>query len=206
MTVSAPHDSPRWPEEETPLARPDWRERLALAADLALIGFAVTFFALPVLTAPAALATGSTAVHHRYRNGRFPDWGPLLRQYRRAILPGLPVLLAAALLAIDLTAVRGGWVPGGPLLLTITTLATLWLSGLATLTLVTLGRDPALPWRAAARWSWDRPRATAALAATTLFALFLALAVPVTTPLVIGFHLFAAHVLADRLAPAPLTL
>ena len=36
--------------------------------------------------------------------------------------------------------------------------------------------------------------------ATGMVALFLALSVPATMPLVIGFQLFAAHMIADRLA------
>jgi hypothetical protein len=173
---------------------------MALATDLALIGIGVTVLALPLITAPAALAAGSTAVRGRYLDGRIPDWRLLLRVYRRGILPGLPVLLAVAALVLDLAAVRGGWVPGGPLLLTITAMAAIWLAGVAALTLVALGRTPDQSWRAAARWAWDHPKCVAALSLTGVIALFLALAVPVTVPLVIGFHLFAVHMISDRLA------
>ncbi|KUL30013.1 hypothetical protein [Actinoplanes awajinensis] len=193
---------PNWPVDDVPAARPDWRERLALGADLALIGIAVTALALPVVTAPAALATGSAAVRTRYADGRLPRWRPLLRQYRRGVLPGLPALLAAAVLLIDLVAVRGGWVPGGPVLLGITAVVTAWLAGVAALTLVALGRDPELPWRTAAGWAWDHPKAATVLALIGVIALFLVLAVPVTLPLMVGFHLFAVHLLSDRLAPA----
>ncbi|BCJ40540.1 hypothetical protein GCM10010168_81260 [Actinoplanes ianthinogenes] len=186
--------------EEPPPVRADWRDRLTLATDLALIGIAVTVLALPLVTAPAALVTGSAAVHGRYRGGRLPSWRPMLRQYLRGILPGLPALLAASALLIDLTAVRNGWVPGGRPLLAITVVAAVYLSGVAALTLVALGRSPDLPWRAAARWSWDRPKCATTLAATGLIALLLTLTVPVTLPLVIGFHLFALHMIADRLA------
>ncbi|MBB4744654.1 hypothetical protein BJY16_008113 [Actinoplanes octamycinicus] len=189
-----------WPVEESPPARIDWRDRLALATDLALIGLAVTALALPVVTAPAALATGSAAVHGRCRDGRLPSWRPLLRQYVHGILPGLPALLAAVALLIDLTAIRNGWVPGGPALLAVTVLAAVYLSGVAALTVVALGRSPELPWRTAARWSWERPTCATALAATGVIALVLTLAVPVTLPLVIGFHLFALHMIANRLA------
>ncbi|WP_436529854.1 hypothetical protein [Actinoplanes sp. HUAS TT8] len=192
---------PAWPAEDAPPARVDWRERLALGTDLALIGIAVTVLALPVITAPAALVTGSAAVRGRYLDGRFPGWRPLLRIYRRGLLPGLPILLAVAALGLDLAAVRGGWVPGGPPLLALTALVVIGLSGVAALTLAALGRSPGLPWRAAARWAWDQPRCAAVLALINVIAFFLALAVPVTVPLVVGFHLFAVHMLTDRLAP-----
>jgi len=191
--------SPNWPSEQAPPARADWRDRLTLATDLALIGIAVTILALPVITAPAALATGSAAVRARYADGRLPPWRSLAGVYRRGILPGLPVLLAVAALILDLAAIRGGWVPGGPPLLALTALATIGLSGWAALALATLGRAPGLTWRDAARQAWGHPACVAALALVNVIAFVLALAVPVTVPLVIGFHLFAIHMLTDRL-------
>ncbi|BCY12622.1 hypothetical protein [Actinoplanes sp. L3-i22] len=198
---TAEASGPVWPAEEAPPPRADWRDRMALATDLALIGIGATILALPLITAPAALVTASAAVRGRYLDGRLPSGRLLLRVYRRGVLPGLPVLLAAAALLLDLAAVRGGWVPGGPPLLALTTLATIWFAGVAALTVAALGRDPERSWRDAARWSWNHPKCVAALSATNLIAFFLALAVPITVPLVIGFHLFATHMLADRLAP-----
>ncbi|GAA2883845.1 hypothetical protein Acy02nite_07640 [Actinoplanes cyaneus] len=189
-----------WPAEEAPPARADWRDRLALATDLALIGIGTTVLALPVITAPAALVAGSAAVRGRYLDGRIPSWRPLLRIYRRGLLPGLAVLLIVAALILDLAAVRGGRVPGGTPLFALTTAVTVWLSGVAAVTVAALGRTPDLPWREAARWAWNQPRCAAALAVTNLLAIFLALVVPATVPLVIGFHLFATHMLTDRLS------
>jgi hypothetical protein len=40
----------------------DWRDSLRLAADLALLGIVVTLLSLPLLTAGAAVATGSYAI------------------------------------------------------------------------------------------------------------------------------------------------
>jgi hypothetical protein len=194
-----PEAALNWPTEESPPARVDWRERLALATDLALIGIGVTVLALPLVTAPAALSAGSAAVHGRLREGRLPAGRPLLRQYRRGILPGLLVLVAAAALLLDVVAVRGGGVPGGPVLLAVTLLAAVWLTGVAAVALVALGRTPDLPWLAAAKWAWDQPKPTAALALTSVIALVLTLAVPVTLPLMVGFHLFAAHLITTRL-------
>ncbi|WP_309238336.1 hypothetical protein [Actinoplanes aureus] len=195
---------PDWPAEDAPAARPDWRERLALGTDLALIGFLVTVAALPVLTAPAALAAGSAAVRHRYTTGGLPPVRPLLRLYRRTILPGLPVLLVAMALLVDLVAISRGWVPGGPVLFTATAAVAAFLGGFATLAVVAIGRDPSRPLRDAAGWAWQsataRPWTALAPALAGVLAFFLALTVPATIPLVVGFHLFAAHVISDRLA------
>ncbi|MBW6439662.1 hypothetical protein KZ829_38635 [Actinoplanes hulinensis] len=186
--------------------RPDWRERFALGTDLALIGIGVTVAALPVLTLPAALAAGSTAVRHRYHAGSLPAFRPLLRQFRRTLLPGVPVVLVAALLLIDLVALSRGWVPGGTPMLVITAAVVTWLAGVTTLTLVAGGRDPSQSWKAAIGWAWgqavSRPWSAIAPALAGMLAFFLALSVPATIPLVVGFHLFAGHVLSDRLAPA----
>ncbi|WP_433825462.1 hypothetical protein ACQP2E_25510 [Actinoplanes sp. CA-015351] len=189
----------RTAEEEQAPARPDWRDRFTLGTDIALIGIITTVFALPVLPAPAALAAGSAAVHHRYRQNTLPPIRPLLRQFRESLLRGLPVLLMALFLLLDLTAVSRGWVPGGPLLLAATAVATAWLGGMAGLSLAFLGRDPNQSWRTAASRSWTHPRATGAIAVTAAIALFLALSVPATIPLIIGFQLFAAHMISDRL-------
>ncbi|MEU4424908.1 hypothetical protein AB0F81_30175 [Actinoplanes sp. NPDC024001] len=194
-----------WPQDDAPPARPDWRERFALGTDLALIGVLVTVAALPVLTAPAALAAGSAAVRHRYTEGNLPPVRPLLRLYRRGILPGIPVLLVAVALLVDLVAISRGWVPGGTVLFTGTAAVAAFLGGFATLTLVAIGRDPGLSPRDAARWAWRsstaRPWTALAPALAGALAFFLALTMPATIPLVIGFQLFAAHVISDRLAP-----
>jgi hypothetical protein len=42
--------------------RHSWRDSVAAAGDLALLGFLVTLAALPVVTAGAAVLTGSHAV------------------------------------------------------------------------------------------------------------------------------------------------
>ncbi|GAA4966876.1 hypothetical protein [Actinoplanes utahensis] len=221
LAASAPHGSKpfsgtgksapdaagmNWPADETPENRPDWREKFALGADLALIGIVVTVAALPALTLPAALAAGSTAVRHRYVTGKLPSFRPLLRQYGRSLLPGLPAVLIGLLLLVDLIAVSRGWVPGGTPVLVLTAVVVTWLAGAATLTLVAVGREPGIRWRAALRWAGDqaitRPWTALAPALAGVLAFFLALSMPATIPLVIGFHLFAAHVISDRLAPA----
>lgn len=196
---------PNWPQEDAPAARPDWRERLALATDLALIGFLTTVAALPVLTAPAALAAGSAAIRHRYTTGSLPAVRPLLNLYRRTFLPGIPVLLVAVVLLVDLVAISRGWVPGGAVLFLATAAVAAFLGGFATLTVVAIGREPSRQLREAAGWAWQsattRPWTALAPALAGVLAFFLALSVPATIPLVVGFQLFAAHVISDRLAP-----
>ncbi|GLX99993.1 hypothetical protein [Actinoplanes sp. NBRC 101535] len=193
-------DGLHWPQEEPARHRPDWRERFALGADLALIGILVTVAALPVLTAPAAVASGSAAVRHRYHQGTLPPVRPLLRLFRRTLLPGLPVLVLTAAILIDLIAVGRGWVPGGQPLFVLTAAAAGFVAGLGTLVLVAVGRDPELPWRDAGHWAIERPAAAGGTALAGALAFFLALTVPATLPLVVGFHLFAVHVITDRLA------
>ena len=187
------------------MVRPDWRERFALATDLALIGIVVTIAALPVLTAPAALAAGSVAVRRRYRDERFPPLRELLRHFRQTLASGVLALLAVlagtAVLGLDLVAVRQGWVPGGPALLAATVGAAVWLSGLLTLTLVELGREPGTAWRAAWRRATRRPWCALAVALTGLVVAFLTYVLPPALPILLGFHLFAAHVITDRLTP-----
>ena len=71
------------------LPRPDWRDSLALAADLALLGIVTTLAALPVVTAGAALATASVAADHVCRDRALPPVPLLWHTFRRALLPGL---------------------------------------------------------------------------------------------------------------------
>jgi hypothetical protein len=190
---------PNWPEDDQVTPRLDWRDKLALGADVALIGIVATVFALPLLTAPAALAAASTAIRHRYRDGSLPKVRPLLAQFRHGLLRGIPAILLAIVLFLDLTALARGWVPGGAPLLLMTAAVTAWLAGLAGVSLAALARNPSRPWREAAAWAWSQPRATAAVSATSVLAVFLALTVPATIPLLIGVHLFATNILTDRL-------
>src|SRR4051812_50026813 len=73
--------------------RRDWRDAARDATDLALLGIAVSIAALPLLTAPAAVAAGSAAVHDRLATGDWPAPGRTLRRVGpggRAGLPGAP--------------------------------------------------------------------------------------------------------------------
>jgi hypothetical protein len=125
--------------------RPDWRDGLALAADLALLGILTTLACLPAVTAGAALATASVAADHACVHRGLPPSAALGRTLWRALLPGLGVTAGAAaavaLLVIDMRALAAGIVPGG------------W-----PLVAVTIAVSVAALAVACLRWSgWDRP-------------------------------------------------
>ena len=176
-----------------------WRDSVRSAADLALLGFLVTGAALPLVTAGAAVATGSAAIRHHLDHDGWPPARTSLRTFRRALLPGLAasaaVLLLAALVAVDVRALRAGAVPGGP----VVTVAVLVAAGLGggfagLLAVAAPGRKPL-----AAALRLARPALLAA--ATGVVALTVVLAVlvhPVLIPPLIGYGLFALHVLTRR--------
>jgi uncharacterized membrane protein YesL len=187
--------------------RPDWREGLAVAADLALIGIAVFLVAAPVLTAGAAVRTGSVAVRHVVDGDRMPSIVDLWQVFRRALAPGavvsVVVLAAAGLLFVDLALLSSGRVPGGILLLVVTAVVAGGLAAFAALTAVRLGRAPDDTWRAAAKWAFAAarrvPLAAVAMAGVLALAAAIAVLVPITAPLLVGFTLFASHVVTLRL-------
>lgn len=187
----------------------DWREGLSVATDLALIGIGVTVASAPVLTAGAAVRAGSTAVRHVVDGERVPSFVDLWAVFRRALAPGavasVVVLAAAGLLAVDLAVVSDGRVPGGTLVLIATAVVAAALVAVAALTAVHLGRDCEDTWRAAAKWAFAAARRApvAALATTGVCALATVIAalVPITAPLLVGFVLYALHVVALRFVP-----
>jgi hypothetical protein len=186
--------------------RTDWRDTLSTATDLALIGIAVTLAAAPLVTAGAAVRTGSLAVSRVVEGERRPPAGELWRAFRRSLLPGLAaavvVLAAAALLVVDLVALARGRVPGGPVAIALTGCVAAGLAAVAALTVVLLGRDGDAGWLAALRWAAGtagrRPGTAAGTVAVLALAGVLAVLVPATIPLVPGFALFALHVVARR--------
>jgi uncharacterized membrane protein YesL len=189
-----------------PRARPDWREGLSVAADLALIGIAVTVVCLPVLTAGAAVRTGSVAVRGVVDGERIPSLVDLWRVFRRALVPGavatVVVLAVAGLLAVDVAVLSSGRVPGGLVVLAATVVLVGALAAFAALTTVRLGRAPEDTWRAASMWAFAAARQAPGAAATTVgvlgLAAVIAVLVPVTAPLLTGFVLFALHVVVRR--------
>jgi hypothetical protein len=190
-----------------PLPRPDWRDSVALAADLALLGIVVTLACLPVVTAGGALAAASTAVDRVCTDRTFPPLRELGQTFLRGLLPGLGAILTAvaagALVSVDLRAIAGGQVPGGVPVLVATVAVTAVAAALALITLVRLGSTGGRGWIPALVWSWRRllarPLVGPAVLVTVALPVLLASTIPVTTPLLAGFALFAAHVVVRRL-------
>ena len=169
--------------------RRDWRETLTLATDLALLGLLMVAAALPLVTAGAAIATGSAAVRRYLSDGRWPGVAFCWRVFRRSLLPGFGAALAGgaavALVVVDLLALRDGRVPGGVPLMAVTIAVAALVAGYAGLALAGAS---------------DRgPRVVARAAGVIVLAVLLAVLVhPVLVPVLAGYTLFALHVLARR--------
>ncbi|MCW6004968.1 hypothetical protein K1W54_10285, partial [Micromonospora sp. CPCC 205371] len=103
-------------EEPVPVRR-TWMDTFRNASDLALLGILTTVGSLGVVTAGAAVATASAAVHDWSADERWPEFRVTLRRYVRSLLPGIPAtlvaLVATALLTLNLSAIARGVVPGG---------------------------------------------------------------------------------------------
>ncbi|GIG85303.1 hypothetical protein [Plantactinospora endophytica] len=205
---------PGWPEEPVVAApRPDWRETLRTASDLALLGIVVALVSLPVVTVGAAVATASAALHTWIETGSWPGLRPVLRDFRRAVIPGiLPTVLAgiaAAVLAVNLLALTRGVVPGGVPLIVVTAALTAAAGGFAGLTVVRLGQQGGPGWRDAVRGAAGcvrvRPATLLGTAGTVALATLLCvLILPPLTPILVGYTLFGLHATTRRLAgPTP---
>jgi hypothetical protein len=194
--------------------RTEWRDMVTAASDLALVGIAVAVLAVPVVTAGAAVRTGSVAVRQFIDNGGMPPFADLWGVFRRSLLPGLgavvAVLTVVALLVVNVVALRTGRVPGGGFGLLVTALAVAALVAVAALAVVRLGAEPAGTWGDALRWAGHTalgaPLAAAALVGVTALATAIAAMIPVTVPIVLGYLLFALHVVTRRLVPEPARL
>lgn len=204
---------PRWPEEPGVPGTPatdgrDWRDTLRGAADLALLGILTTLAALPLVTAGAAVATASASVHQWTRRDHWPAARDLLRTFGRALLPGAAATLVAAagaaLLTANALALAAGVVPGGTALVVVTALLGALACGLAGMIVVQVGRQDARNWREATRVATraavDRPVTLLAATGTLAFAAVIGtLVLPLITPILAGYVLFALHALARRL-------
>ncbi|QLQ36223.1 hypothetical protein [Micromonospora robiginosa] len=193
--------------------RRDWRDTVAEAADLALLGLAVAVAALPLLTLAPAVATASAALHDRSVTGSWPPVRTSLARFGRALPAGAAVsavaLAAVVLLAADLLALATGRVPGGGPALAVTAVVVAALLGYAGLVAVAVGRTGGRGWRSAARHAartcLHRPGVWAAAAGTCALATLLAaLVTPVAVPILGGYTLAALHAVdARRPAGAP---
>ncbi|MFC7545666.1 hypothetical protein [Plantactinospora sp. GCM10030261] len=196
-----------WPEHPPAPSRRDWRDVLRDAADLALVGILLVLAAAPVLTAGAAAATASAAVHDWVTDGRWPEPRRIAARFGRALLPGVPVTLLAlavgTLLVIDIAALSAGRVPGGGPAVLVTGLVTAGLAGYAALVVVEVGRGGGQGWRAAARAAagtcLSRPVTWAAVTGVGLVAALLAVLItPAAVPILAGYALAATHAVAAR--------
>ena len=187
--------------------RRDWRDTLTAATDLAVLGVVATLAALPVLTAGAALAAASAAVDEFCATQSLPPWRLTLRRFVRGLLPGLGAsvvgLAATVLLVLDASAVGRGVVPGGGALLFATFLVAVAAIGFGGLIVVEVGRAGGQGWLAAIRRAYTaalaRPWLAMALGGAVAIALFLGLVLPIVTPLLVGYLLFALHVLTLKI-------
>jgi hypothetical protein len=179
-----------------------WISTFTVASDIAVVGFAVTLFGLPLVTAGAALRAGSVAVHALTVDSRKVSFAELWRVFWRSLLPGLGFSVAfaaaAVFLAFDFTVVRAERVPGGPLVLGLLVVAGWALLGVAGVVFSLLGRCGSMGWFAAVRSALAQPGLAAADGAVLAVALAIAVLIPFTTPLMLGCALFALHVLAAR--------
>jgi len=191
-----------------PAERPDWRDSLTTAADLALIGFVTVFACLLVIPAGSALATASVAVDHLCRNRSLPALRDIVRTAAGAALPGLAALAVTAgaglLIGLDVRLLVAGTIPGGPMAVAAIAVVAAGLVAVAATTLVRVGQTRGTGWVPALRWSLRlllaRPLTGVAVVATVAVPVALALAVPVLTFVLPGFALFALHVVVRRVA------
>lgn len=185
------------------VARRDWKDTVTVAADIALVGIAVTVCSLPVLTAGAAVHAGSVAVRDII-DGSAVRPAELWRAFRRSLLPGAAATVATAtlgsLLLFNLGAVASGRVPGGlPVLVGTGAVAAALLAACA-FGVVHLAHHHS--WPGALRWAagtvWRQPLTAAMVAGVSSIAAVIGALIPVTAPLLVGYLLFAVHVVAAR--------
>jgi len=191
-------------KEATTPVRFDWRDTLSHAADLALLGIVTAVAMLPVVTAGAAVATASAALHDWLPAQRWPDARTTLERFGRAVLPGVgatAVALAAGVLVwLDLSALARGAAPGGVPAMLLTGAVVAIALGVGLLAVIEVGRAGGRGWRAAVaragRKAFERPWLPLALAGIVALAGVLCALMPIATPIALGYALFALHVAA----------
>lgn len=192
--------------------RSDWRDTVRVAADVALLGIVLTAAVLPVITAGAAVATASAAMHHFVQYDRWPGLRASLSTFLRCLLPGLAALAVCAatilLLVINVLAVRSGAVPGGAPLMVLTVGLALAAVGYAGLVVVAVGVRDGRDWpgalRVGATMAMTRPAALPAAAGVLALAALLALLIhPALVPVLAGCALLALHAVTRRIAGSP---
>ncbi len=179
-----------------------WRVALRRTMDLALVGVLTTLACLPLVTAGAALATASAAVHHWCGYDELPRTRDVARTFARALLPGLAASCGfPGLLALGTAVTVRGDVPARPPAVLVLG-AVLVLSGLLLLVLAEVGATGGRRWRAAAARAVaaarEIPWLVPAAAVVAAVLLLVPRLVPQVSPLLPGYALFAGHVLRLR--------
>ncbi|MEV1285956.1 hypothetical protein [Micromonospora sp. NPDC049679] len=208
VSRGGPAPAPPWSEfVGGESARRDWRDTVRGAADLALLGILTTVASLGVVTAGAAVATASAALHHWIDQDGWPGVRPVLRTFVRALLPGAAAtavaVATAGLLTLNLLALARGAVPGGVPLIAVTAALILAAAAFAGLTVVEMGRNGGQGWRNAARaavaTAEARPLAPPATAGViALSAVLGVLVLPPLAPILAGYTLLALHAVTRR--------
>jgi len=195
-------------QPEAAAVRPDWRESLTHAGDLVVLGAALLAACLPVVTAGAAVAAASGAVHQLCEQRSLPAARDLLVAFRRRLAGGVAAtavaLAVVAVLALDAALLGGAAIPGARPVAVALAIVAAGVVALGAVTTVRIGQSPESGWRAAVRWSarllrarpWLGPAVLATLAVPAL----LAWAVPVLALLLPGLVLFALHAVVRRAA------
>ncbi|GIH17521.1 hypothetical protein [Rugosimonospora africana] len=193
------------------VTRPDWRETVAGATDLAVLGVALLVAALPVVTAGGAVAAASAAVDHWCTHRTLPPVAVMARTFVRGIVPGLGALAVAvagaAVLMLNVSATARGAVPGGPVVVAGTVLVLVAAAGLAGLAVVRVGQQGGTGWVSATAWAWRAALRTPAvplgiaglIALTTLVGWMM----PVVVPVIGGIGLLGLHAVTRRAGWAP---
>ncbi len=188
-------------------ARRDWRDTLSTASDFALLGIAVSVLCAGVVTTGAALATGSAATAYWYQHRTMPPLRELGTTFLRALVPGLAATATGAaiagVLAVDQVLLVTGRVPGGWPVTALGTVVAALVTGTAALALVRVGELGGTGWWSAARFAvgtaTHNPLWPVALFVVVAIAVTIGALVPVTAPVLVGFALFALHVVARRI-------
>jgi len=163
-------------DDAVPAARfPGARSAFGLLGEVLLVGILVAIVSLPVVTLPAALASG---VRHLRRYLKAEDsaleW--FWRDVRTGLLGGVGIgaasVVIVAVLALDIDLARTGMLPGGPI---VGVVGWVGLAALALVLFTAAGRwSPRLGWLGALKGVpavvRDDPAGTAYLVATAAFA------------------------------------
>jgi hypothetical protein len=191
--------------DERPAPARGWKEQLRRVGELCLLGIVAVLVSLPVVTVGAVLATLSAAVGHWADHDDLPRWRVLGAEFRRRLLPGVPVgvvgVLATLVVVQQVTWLREGVVPGGGVALGAFALATACLFAVVLLAVPRLADGAS--WRAALAGGWTAllraPAAALAALAVTGIAVLLSVLLPGVVLVLPALLVLALHAVHRRL-------